>query len=190
MGLLGGITLGGKFGGWELINQPADKLPQDLASASVIFFGSRFEPIWILAKQIVNGTNYLLICEATRSTKTEEKRIVGLVLNIPPGISTGESAKVVEVIEDDELLEGTEPEDKVKEYLDSVLNPNGEQLAGVGIKYVLYAGRKITKGVNHVVFAQRNVIGTDSTPEAIVIEFNVFMEKASLYRLEPLKKAA
>lgn len=183
---LGGITLGGKLGGWNIIDQPATTLPQELASAQPVLFGSRFTPIWLVANQIVNGTNYMLIAEATRSTLKEVKRIVGLIVNIPAGSLKGEGAKVVEVIEDDELIEGTDPEDKVKEYFDSIIEPSGEKPAGVGIVPVLYMGKKVTKGINHVVVAQRRMISSDAPPEALRIEFNVFNDKATLYTMETI----
>lgn len=183
---LGGITLGGKLGGWNIINQPAVTLPQALASAKSVLFGSTFTPIWLVADQIVNGTNYLLIAEAVRTTLKADKRIVAIIVNIPAGSFDGEGAKIVEVIEDDELVEGTDPEDKVKEYFDSVIEPAGEKLTGVGITPVLYMGKKVTKGINHVVVAQRRMISSDADPEAIVVEFNVFNNKATLYLLDKI----
>ena len=182
----GGITLGGKLGGWNIINQPATSLPQDLASAEPVLFGSTFKPIWLVASQIINGINYLMVAEAVRSTLKTVKRIVGIIVNIPAGSVNGEGAKVIEVIEDDELIEGTNPEDKVKEYFDSIIEPADEKLAGVGITPVLYMGSKITKGINHVVVAQRRMISSDADPEALIIEFNVFNGKATLYTMEKI----
>ena len=183
---LGGITLGGKLGGWNIINQPATSLPQALASAKPVLFGSTFNPIWLVADQIVNGTNYLLVAEAVRTISKTNKRIVAIIVNIPAGSFDGEGAKVVEVIEDAELIEGTDPEDKVKEYFDSIIEPAGEKLTGVGITPVLYMGKKVTKGINHVVVAQRRMISSDADPEALIIEFNVFNGKATLYSLEKI----
>ena len=180
----GGIELGGKLGGWTIINRSATTLPQELASARLGNIGARFEPIWLVASQLVNGTNYLLICKCIGSDLNATESIVGLIVNIPPGDIDGSHARIVEVIEDNELVEGTNPEDNVKQYLDSILKPNGEIICGVGIRYVLYMGHKITKGMNHIVFAERRMATLNSTPEAMLIEFNVFNGKASLYRME------
>lgn len=95
----GGIELGGTLGGFEIINQPANKLPQDLASAIGIvnsepLLGATYNPIWLWGKQLVNGVNYLFIAEDIRSTKNKDKSIVGLIINIPPGEGTVNGAKV------------------------------------------------------------------------------------------------
>lgn len=180
----GGIELGGKLGGWKIINHNATSLPQDLASVDFNKLGARFDPIWVVASQVVNGTNYLLICRKTASDLGASQSIVGLIVNIPPGDIGGKNARVIEVIEDTELVEGTNPDDKVKQYLDSILKPNGEIICGVGISYVLYMGHKVTKGINHIVFAERRMATLHAVPEAMLIEFNVFEGKASLYRME------
>ena len=182
----GGIELGGKLGGWTIINHSATSLPQDLASVNFKNIGARFEPIWLVASQLVNGTNYLLICKSTASDLNATQSIVGLIVNIPPGDIDGSHARIVEVIEDNELVEGTNPSDNVKQYLDSILKPNGEIICGVGIRYILYMGHKITKGINHIVFAERRMATLNAVPEAMVIEFNVFDGKASLYRMETI----
>ena len=86
----GGIELGETFGGYEIVNQPADKLPQDVASAvgavnSTPLLGATYNPLWYVGKQTVNGVNHLFIAEDIRSTKNKDKSIVGLVINVPPG---------------------------------------------------------------------------------------------------------
>jgi len=48
----GEIVLGKTFGGYEIINKPADKLPQDLTSAIGIINSN---PLWLWVKQVVNG---------------------------------------------------------------------------------------------------------------------------------------
>ena len=104
---LGGITLDGVFGGYEIVNQPATSLPQDVASAlgcvNSGILGATYQPIWYVGKQVVNGMNHFFIAEEIRMTKKQSKAIVGLVVNIPPGDIRGENAKVVSIIEETEL---------------------------------------------------------------------------------------
>ena len=108
---LGGIKLGGAFGGYDIVNKPCDKLPQDVASAVASvnggLLGATFSPIWYIGKQTVNGVNHFFIAEEIRVTKTQDAHIVGLVINIPPGegAAKGEGAKVVRIIEEAELPE-------------------------------------------------------------------------------------
>ena len=52
----GGIELGEAFGGYEIVNQPADKLPQEVASAVGVansnpLLGATYNPLWYVENQ-------------------------------------------------------------------------------------------------------------------------------------------
>jgi len=61
-----------KVGGWEFVGVPATSLPQKLATGFVKAFehyvGASYEPIYYVAKQLVNGTNYKLVCKGKMVT--------------------------------------------------------------------------------------------------------------------------
>lgn len=179
----GEIELGGTLGGYEIINQPADKLPQDLASAIGIvnsnpLLGATYNPIWLWGKQVVNGVNYLLIAEDIRTTKNKDKSIVGLVINIPPGdgATKGEGAKIVRVIETDKL---TEP-------VELAFAEVTKELRGVSYKPVIYLGKQPVKGENHYILCEAKVLYTGAQPRAIVLCINIFNDKPSVVSITPV----
>ncbi|MBR1695859.1 MAG: hypothetical protein IJ709_10750 [Selenomonas sp.] len=179
---LGGIKLGGAFGGYDIVNKPCDKLPQDVASAVASvnggLLGATFSPIWYIGKQTVNGVNHFFIAEEIRVTKTQDAHIVGLVINIPPGegAAKGEGAKVVRIIEEAELPEEAQV----------AFDTATKQLLGVAYKPVAYVGSQVVRGVNHYIICEAKTIYPGSTPFAAVMCLNVFEGKVSVIGIAPL----
>ena len=184
---LGGITLSGKLGGYEIVNQSISSLPQDLANATNNVFtktlGATYDPIWYIGSQQVNGKNHLLICKQTRTTKGSEQKIVGVVINIPAGSIGGGGAKIVEIIEDSDLIEGTNIDKNLNEKFDKVLSG----LTGVSYKPVLYIGEQIVKGINYYIVAEAKAIYPNAEPYAVIICLNEFQANVVLESIERLK---
>ena len=89
----GEIELGGTLGGYEIINQPADKLPQDLASAISIvnsnpLLGATYNPLWLWGKQPVRGENHYILCEAKVIYPGAQPHAISLGINIFEGKPT------------------------------------------------------------------------------------------------------
>ena len=169
----GEIELGKTFGGYEIINQPANKLPQDLASAIGIvnsnpLWGATFNPLWLWGKQL--------------ATKNKDKSIVGLIINIPPGEGAikGEGAKIVRVIESEKLS------DDVELAFDEVV----KELKGVSYKPVAYFGKQIVRGENHYILCEAKVIYPDAQPRAVILGINIFDGKASVVSITPVGNSA
>lgn len=182
----GSIELGGTFGGYEIVNTSATKLPQDAASAmgvanSAPLLGATYNPIWYVGKQLVNGTNYLFIAEDIRTTKNKDKSIVGLVINVPPGehAMQGEGAKVVRIIESEELS----PE------VQAAFADAEKHLIGVSYKPVLYIGSQVVRGVNHYIVCEATGIYPGAEPYAAVMCLNIFEGKASVVGIAPISPA-
>ena len=164
----GEIELGGTLGGYEIINQPADKLPQDLASAISIvnsnpLLGATYNPLWLWGKQPVNGVNYLLIAEDIRTTKNKDKSIVGIIINIPPGegASKGEGAKIVRVIDNE----------KLDEEVELAFTEVTKELKGMSYKPVMYLGKQPVNGINYLLIAEdiRTTKNKDKSIVGIII---------------------
>lgn len=178
----GGIELGGVLGGYEIVNIPANKLPQEAASAMGAangdLLGATFSPIWYVGKQLVNGTNYLFIAEEIRTTKNQDKHIVGLVINVPPGEHSeqGEGAKVVRIIESEELA----PE------VQAAFSTVEKGLVGVSYKPVMYIGSQVVRGVNHFIVCEAKTIYPGAQPYAVVLCVNIFEGKTSLVGIAPI----
>lgn len=175
---LGGITLDGLFGGYEIINTPCNKLPQDVASAlgcvNSGILGATYQPIWYIGKQLVNGMNHFFIAEEIRTTKKATKMIVGLVINIPAGGITGENAKVVDIIEETELP--TEVQDAFEATV--------HQLVGVNYKPIMYVGKQIVHGENHYIICSAQGVYPDAQPRPVMVALNIAEGKYSIVSIE------
>ena len=180
----GGIELGETFGGYEIVNVPADKLPQDAASAvsaanSNPLLGATYNPIWYWGKQTVNGVNHLFVAEDIRSTKNKDKSIVGLVINVPPGEGSirGEGAKIVRVIDGE----------KLKEEVEIAFQEVVKELKGMSYKPVMYIGKQIVRGENHYILCEVKVIYPGAQPQAVILAINIFEGKSSVAGILPIK---
>lgn len=179
----GEIELGKTFGGYEIINKPADKLPQDLTSAIGIvnsnpLLGATYNPLWLWGKQVVNGVNYFFIAEDIRTTKNKDKSIVGLIINIPPGEGSikGEGAKIVRVIENEKL-----PETVELAFTEVI-----KELRGVSYKPVAYIGKQVVRGENHYILCEAKVIYPNAQPRAVILGINIFEGKPSVACIIPI----
>ena len=60
-------------GGWELFDNKANTLPDDVQKAfdkaTKTFTGSELKPVVYVASQVVAGTNYMVLCEAATTTE-------------------------------------------------------------------------------------------------------------------------
>lgn len=179
---VGQFELSELLGGYEIINKPVDKLPQDVASAigniNGGLLGATFQPIWYVGKQVVNGVNHFFIAEEIRATKDRDTAIVGIIINIPPGEGAikGEGAKIVRIIEEEKLAS------EVQASFETVT----KSLIGTSYKAIAYLGSQVVKGVNHAVICQAKTIYPGAIPYAVVMTFNVFQGRTSLVSIVPL----
>lgn len=183
----GEFSIGGKLGGWNIVNVPATSLPEALESAVTDLFGGKklgasYVPIWYVGTQLVNGTNHMLICKQTKQVKDAETHIVAVVINIPAGDVRGEKASIVEVINDAELIEGTTPDMNLLENFKKAT----EKLLGVDYTPVLFLGQQVVRGTNYSFVAEAKTVRPNAEPYAVVMTINVFQEEALVIRIEPL----
>lgn len=63
-------------GGWEIYDNEANVLPEDVQAsfdkALETFTGSELKPVAYVASQVVAGTNYMILCEASTTTQQPE----------------------------------------------------------------------------------------------------------------------
>ena len=178
----GGIELEGRLGGLEIINQSATKLPQDLASGfakiNSEILGATYMPIWLVGKQIVNGTNYYLVCKQIRSTREKATGIVCLVINIPLSrVPNGDGARIVEIIESYELPA------EVQDAFDKTVRA----LVGVGYTPLVYLGKQVVHGIRYYVLCEANPMTLAGEPYAAITSFTVVDGEAVLSTIEEIK---
>lgn len=69
-------SAGPETGGWELYDNKANVLPEDVQSAFEkaveTFTGSELKPVAYIASQVVAGRNDMILCEATSTTEEPE----------------------------------------------------------------------------------------------------------------------
>lgn len=184
----GGISLGeGCFGGYTIDNKPATSLPQALASAlphiNESLLGATYVPLWYVGHQLVNGTNYMLVCKEIRATREVTPMIVAMVINVPPmkpGVSPGENAKVVAIIEEANLT----PE------LATIFSTSEKGLVGVSYKPIAYVGKQVVRGTNYYFLCEAKRIVANPTPYAVMLCINVFEGQCSVISIEQIEDSA
>lgn len=176
----GELTLNaGRFGGYEIVNRSADSLPQELATAiaelNTDLIGATYLPLWYVGKQLVNGTNYFLLCRQIRATRERDVAIVGVVLNV----SNEGRASIVEIIDECALPGG------VQEAFDAEMH----RLLGVRYKPIAYIGSQVVRGANHYILCEARPVGLNSTPYAAIICINIFNNISCVISIEPISSA-
>lgn len=160
--LLGGITLSGEVcGGWQLVGQPLGSgMPQKLATgwaaAMEGFVGADYNPIFLVAQQLVNGINYLIIAEQTLVVKEPVKHIVALIVNVPFNM-TGEGSKIVRVIDTDnpEVPAGV-----------IALFESAKKLLGTSHKPLCFLGSQVVSGLMYYIVCESTPVRPGATPVA------------------------
>ena len=90
-------------GGWDYVKMSACALPEDVASAFSQtlgrLMGAEYVPVLYCGKQVVEGTNYLLICQQTLVTKPRTIHMVKVILYKPLENETDKECSIVSIIE-------------------------------------------------------------------------------------------
>ena len=175
----GEITLGGKLGGYEIINKSAEELPQDLASAIPELLnkdGYTYTPIWYYGRQLVKGYNHMVACI---QSKGGLNKVAVVIINIPPGSVGGKGAKVEEI-----ALKANLYGDLNEAFEEVLAPPNG--LLGVTYKPVAYLGSKVTKGITHYILCEADTMYPGSNAYPVVLAISFFQGIPTLSGIEPL----
>ena len=161
--ILGGITLSGNVcGGWQLVGQPIGSgMPQKLATGWQVamegLVGAEYSPIFLVAQQLVNGINYLVIAEQTLITKDPVKHIVGIIINVPFNM-TGEGSKIVRII--------TKDEPEVPEDILALFNSATSKLLGSEHSPILFLGSQIVSGTIFYIVCESKTVRPGAAPVA------------------------
>lgn len=72
-------------GAWKLADMEAAKLPEKAATAfsevTHELVGAEYVPVLYCGEQLVNGTNYMIICKQTLVTNPPAEHLVTMVIN-------------------------------------------------------------------------------------------------------------
>ena len=173
--IFGGINTGGTFAGWQLINQSAKDMPKEIKEAVIKaqegYTGATFKPLWLIGAQLVNGMNYLLICDSI--VNNIDKTIVGLVVNVP---FNGE-AKIVRVIDTNKA--------EVPAAINALYGAAKKVLNSANTKLLFYIGSQVVKGINYYVIAEVKPL-RNGDPYAALVTINMFDGEATI-KIDKLK---
>lgn len=178
---LGSIEIDDNLGGYEMICAPADRLPQDVATGigkiNGGLLGATYQPILYVGRQIVNGTNHLLIAREIRVTQHKNQEIVAIVIHIPNGDTGAKKAKMVKIIEETELPS------EAKHAFDSAY----ADIVGAIYRPLVYVGSQITKGINHYVICSMRVPVPGAQPRAVLVGTNSMNDHHCFVSVEDLE---
>jgi hypothetical protein len=159
-------------GGWKI--SPSDDLPHELKE----FFakpnlGAKIEPLTLLATQLVNGVNYLVLCRIQLVTHSEVITLSKIVVHVPFG---GEGS----IIEQEAIVNlnmrggfmldfsfGMMPQ-KVATSFDELLSP----LHGATYEPVAYVANQVVKGLNHMVLAKQILVVQQPVEHLVLVVIN------------------
>jgi hypothetical protein len=145
-------------GAWTI--NPSKELPQQLATfITRPMFGATIEPLALLATQLVNGMNFMLLCKISQVTNPEVSRLSRLVIHTT---FTGEFSIVnQEAVIELNMLGGFELNFSFGEVPQSVATSFSELLSplhGATYEPVAYVGNQLVNGMNHMVLAKQTMV--------------------------------
>ena len=181
---VGEITNAKLLGGWALKLEPANKLPQDVATAFGNLYGDKlggsYIPIFYVGMQLVNGINHKLIVERTKliSGGKAVKDFSVVTINIPAGSVGGKGATIVSEEDATDFVLRDEIEKGFKKaMLDFV---------GAEHKPILELGTQIVKGTNYYFIAEQTLILATPQRHIVLIVVNEFEGKYTTVGIEQI----
>ena len=133
-----------------------------------------FKAIFVLATQVVSGTNYVFLCQST----AEKNGYTLAYVNVDP------SGKASLIKDDRIILPGTESGEQlaggwsyaetpdISLELNDVLNKGLEKLIGVDYVGIALIGTQVVAGTNYAVLYRTTVLDGNSTTKYQLVYFN------------------
>ena len=180
--MFGEITNSELLGGWTFKLEPANKLPQELASAFVNLLGAKFGgsyiPEFLVGTQLVNGINYKLIVKRQMlvSGGKTVTSFADVVINIPSGDARGENATIVSETDATDFVLRDEIETGVKKALAG--------WTGCSINPLIELGTQVVKGMNYIFVAECKGVYPGAEPYLARVAINNFQDNWTIDEIE------
>ena len=175
--VFGGITLGGRFTGFNLQGRPTTDIPNEVVSAvnaTMNLNGQVYTPIWYFGdKDTPEGTNHLVVC---KREKDGVSHIVLANVNLPKTNTNGSGATLVSVVDAADLY------GSLKAIFDEALG----DLLGVKYSSIAFMGEKVVRGMNYYILCQAALSQDSNNPYPAIVEINEFNGKSTLLGVERL----
>lgn len=176
-------------GGWETPEVAREDLAEDekeiFDKAFEGFTGVGYEPVCVLATQVVSGTNYAYLARATTVTAEPVSffSIVKIYKDLNGNVELTSIADInlldiaTKENSDENLLGGWTITDTGKPgtlgsaEAQSSFEKAVEELIGQGYNPVQLLGRQVVAGTNYIALARGKVVGSEGAPELYIISW-------------------
>lgn len=177
------------LGGWTTAEVGRTDLAEDEKEvwdkAMQELLGVDYEPVTVLATQVVSGTNYAFLARATTVTAEPESKFV--IVKIYKDLEGNVKCSAVNEIDvtdiktredvDDAIVGGWEVTDTGKpgtlgsEEAQSSFEAAIEKVLGVGYNPIQLLASQVVNGTNYIALARGRALSADDTPELYIIKW-------------------
>ena len=176
-------------GGWQIAPVSRIELTEEeeqiFNKATEVLLGETYEPVCVLATQVVSGTNYAYLALGTTVTANPVSNYCVLkVYQDLQGNVKVESISEINILDietredvDDNILGGWTVRDSGKagslgsEEAQSSFEKAMSEVIGVGYNPIQLLASQLVNGTNYIALARGRVAGADDTPELYVIRW-------------------
>ncbi|MBQ1307453.1 MAG: hypothetical protein IIY56_04800 [Erysipelotrichaceae bacterium] len=176
-------------GGWEIAEVARQDLAEDekayFEKAMEVVLGEDYEPVCVIAKQLVSGMNYAYL--AHRTTVSENPDSCFCVVTVYVNLDGEAELKSIADINIEDIHTSEEGNEQVfggweitdtgkpgtlgsaeaQESFEKAL----EGLDGVGYNPVHLLASQLVNGVNYIALARGKVVGSDAAPELYIVRW-------------------
>ena len=160
------------LGGWEKVDSPVitEEMAALVEKASANLTGAKYTPVAYLGRQIVSGTNYLILCRTVSTVDPDAVETYMFVTvyenlegdaQISNVIDTGLPTNIADLSGGWSQAESSEVTDEIEELCDKAF----EKLVGVGYKPVALLSTQVVAGMNYCVLCESTIVypGAETT---------------------------
>jgi len=160
------------LGGWEKVDSPAitEEMAALVEKASANLTGAKYTPVAYLGRQVVSGTNHLVLCRTVSTVDPEAVETYMFVTvyedlegdaQITNVIDTGLATNIADLSGGWSQAESPEVTDEIKELCDKAF----EKLVGVGYSPVALLSTQVVAGTNYCILCESTIVypGAETT---------------------------
>ncbi len=181
-------------GGWQVADVARTEMDEKeatvFAAATEKLLGENYEPVCVLATQVVSGTNYAFLARGTSVTASPASSF--LILKVYEDLQGNvklESVSEIDVTDihvradvDDNILGGWTVKDTGKpgslgsEEAQSSFEKAMAEVLGVGYNPIQLLATQVVNGTNYIALVRGKALSVDDTPELYVISWYADLE--------------
>ena len=160
------------LGGWEKVDSPiiTEEMAALVEKASANLTGAKYTPVAYLGRQIVSGTNHLILCRTVSTVDPdaiETYMFVTVYEDLEGGaqitnvIDTGLPTNIADLSGGWSQAESPEVTDEIEDLCDKAFR----RLVGVGYKPVALLSTQVVAGTNYCILCESTIVypGAEST---------------------------